>query len=271
MATLNVSIINSSTVVTDDQLEPVVAALQVQVERDFGPAWGVDASLTFVPSGGSPDPATWWLTVLDNSDHAGVLGYHDRTSAGLPHGKVFAGTDLLRGHSWTVTASHELLEMLADPDVSLVTFVQTDAHTSRLYAYEVADPCEADQYGYDIDGTTVSDFVMPAWFESFWAAGATQFDQQGLITAPLTVLAGGYASVFDLSAGAGWSQVFGKPAGAAEVDYSYTMRAHLGSRRERRRTPRSQWLTSLPPAQIVENARRLRARAVIHGRGGLKP
>ena len=41
-----------------------------------------------------------------------------------------------------------------------------------LYAYEVCDACEADQFGYDIDGVLVSDFVFPSWFESFWSAGA---------------------------------------------------------------------------------------------------
>ena len=271
MPPINVSIINASTVLTDDQLQPVVDALRVQVQRDFQPAWGIGATLTFVPGGGTPDPANWWLTVLDNSDHAAALGYHDRTSAGLPQGKVFAATDLTHGHSWTVTASHELLEMLADPDVTLTTFVESNAHSVRLYAYEIADPCEADQFGYDIDGTTVSDFVFPSWFESFWAPGATQFDQQALISAPLTVLPGGYASVFDLSAGTGWSQIFGHQAGAAELDYSYSMRAHLGSRRERRRTPRDQWLASLQPEHILENARRLSTRGIPAAGAAIKP
>jgi len=266
---INVSIINASTVLTDDQVEPAVAALQVQLHRDFAPAWGLDATLTFVPSGAVADPASWWLAVLDNSDHAGALGYHDRTPAGLPQGKIFAGSDQLRGYNWTVTASHELLEMLADPDVTLTTFVQSDAHTSRLYAYEVADPCEADKYGYDIDGTTVSDFVFPAWFESFWAPGATQFDQQGLINAPLTVLAGGYASVFDLASSAGWSQVFGRREDSTGTEYTYDMRAHLGSRRERRRTPRDQWLASLPHTEILSNAQRLRGGSPVGPGAGL--
>jgi len=49
--------------------------------------------------------------ILDDSDQAGALGYHDLTSDGLPIGKVFAASDLKAGTSWTVTASHELLEM----------------------------------------------------------------------------------------------------------------------------------------------------------------
>jgi hypothetical protein len=42
------------------------------------------------------------------------VGYHDLTNEGLPLGKVFAGSDMVNGYNWTVTASHELLEMLID-------------------------------------------------------------------------------------------------------------------------------------------------------------
>ena len=53
--------------------------------------------------------------MTDNPDQAGALGYHEITSQGTPLGKVFAKLDLQSGASWTVTLSHELLEMLADP------------------------------------------------------------------------------------------------------------------------------------------------------------
>ena len=55
---------------------------------------------------------------MDDSDQAGALGYHDLTSAGLPMGKVFARTDLQNNLSWTVTVSHELLEILGDPMIN---------------------------------------------------------------------------------------------------------------------------------------------------------
>ena len=55
------------------------------------------------------------IIITDNPDQAGALGYHELTSAGAPLGKVFAKLDLDSGTSWTVTLSHELLEMLADP------------------------------------------------------------------------------------------------------------------------------------------------------------
>jgi hypothetical protein len=254
-----IAVINSSTVLKDADVSLAVQALQKQATNDFAPAWQADADLTFVPSGSKPAAGTWWLVILDNSDQAGALGYHDLTSEGLPIGKVFAGSDIQLGYQWTVTASHELLEMLADPDINLTVFVQADPTSGRLYAYEVCDACEADKFGYQINGLTVSDFVYPAWFESFWAPSSTQFDFSKKIQAPFQLLAGGYIGVFDVTAGTGWQQVTAAPTGLNALDpaalaqamksvtpYRYDARPRTGSRRERRRTPRSQWLRSQP-------------------------
>src|SRR5262245_16316521 len=117
--TTQISVINESTLLTDSDVIPVVAALQQQVLNDFRPIWGLDAELTVIPQGTPPPIGTWWLVLLDDSDQAGALGYHDLTPDGLPIGKVFAGSDLKFGMSWSVTASHELLEMLADPNINL--------------------------------------------------------------------------------------------------------------------------------------------------------
>ena len=50
-ATIQISVINESTVLTDSEIIPVVAALQKQVTNDFRPAWGADAELAIVPRG----------------------------------------------------------------------------------------------------------------------------------------------------------------------------------------------------------------------------
>jgi len=214
------------------------------VHRDFAPVWGIDADLEFVPPGTRPPPGTWWLAILDNSDQAGALGYHDLTSQGLPLGKVFAQSDIESGNNWTVTASHELLEMLADPGINLAAFVervgQDGIHAGILFAYEACDACEADQYGYQIGGTTVSDFVFPSWFEPFWRPGTTQFDYKNQIKQPFELLPGGYIGVNGLSAGVGWQQLTEQPAHAAPQ----RVRPRVGSRRERRRTARSEWKPS---------------------------
>lgn len=239
MANIKIAVINASIVLKDAQVKAAVPALQTQVHRDFAPAWGIDADLTFVPKDSKPAPGAWWLVILDNSDQAGTLGYHDLTKQGLPLGKVFAGSDIKLGYQWTVTASHELLEMLADPDINLTAFVESSDKAGILYAYEVCDACEADEFGYKIDGTLVSDFVYPAWFESFRKKGSTQFDYGKRITKPFQLLKGGYIGVYDVKAGEGWHQIT-----AEAGPYRYVIRPDIGSRRERRRTPRHQWLKS---------------------------
>lgn len=239
MSAIHIAVLNRSTVLTDAQVSAVVPALQTQVHRDWAPAWGSDADLSFVATGAQPPAGAWWLVVSDDSDQAGALGYHDLTNEGLPMGKVFARSDIDAGLQWTVTASHELLEMLGDPDINLAAYAFSSATAGRIYAYEVADACEADQYGYAINGIQVSDFVFPAWFENFRKAGSTRFDYGNHITAPFQLLPGGYIGVFDINGGSGWHQLTAesKPA-------QYTKRPRVGSRRERRRTPRDQWLLS---------------------------
>jgi hypothetical protein len=122
MADIRIVITNASTVLSDEEVQSVVPALQTQVHRDFGPIWGIDADLSFVPKGTQPPAGSWWLVVLDDSDQAGALGYHDVTNDGLPIGKIFAKTDMKYGANWTITLSHELLEMLGDPEINLTVF-----------------------------------------------------------------------------------------------------------------------------------------------------
>jgi hypothetical protein len=237
MADVNVAVINRSTVVTDDQASALVKVLQKQVDNDFAPIWGCPANLTFVPLGKPADLRAWWLTILDDSDQAGDLGYHDLTPAGLPLGKAFAKSDMEYKTSWTVTVSHELLEMLADPNINLTVFDQGPIG-ARLYAYEVCDACEDDQFGYMIDDTLVSDFVYPSWFESFRVQGTTVFDAKQHINAPFQLLTGGYIGVNDLASGWGWSQT--TPAGEDNA----RARPPQGSRRQRRAIPPLQRIRS---------------------------
>jgi len=239
MANIQVEVINASTVLTDEKVKSVLPALQTQVHRDFAPVWGIDAHLNFVGKGANPNPRSWHLTILDNSDQAGTLGYHDMTEQGLPLGKVFAATDMQNGNAWTATASHELLEMLADPEINLTVLIQKNQSQGLLYAYEVCDPCDPDNYGYKIDGILVSDFLYPTWFELFHQPGITQFDHCKHIRKPFEILPGGYIGIFNVASNSGWQQA------SLEGDrLQWNPRASVGSRRERRKTPRTQWFKS---------------------------
>jgi hypothetical protein len=141
-----------------------------------------------------------------------------------------------------VTASHELLEMLANPDVNLTVLVHADHGDSKLYAYEVCDPSEDDGCAYSIDGINVCNFVYPAYFQTFRAPGSTKF--QGKLTAPIpALLPGGYISAYDMTDASGWQHLAaatddaGKPARAS-------VSGRVSSRRERRQKPRAFWRCS---------------------------
>lgn len=194
-----IAVINESTVISDAELTPIVAALQIQCDRDFAPLWNMTAKLVQVFKGQTPAPTVWQLVVLDNSDQAGALGYHDFTTAGKPIAKVFAATDQQYGAKVSVTMSHELLEMLADSGVDLA--VQKDA--TSFVAYEVCDAVEDDSLGYDINGVTVSDFVTPEYFMQTPPAGS-KMDFRTVLSQPFTIAAGGYLGIWDPTNG--WTQ-----------------------------------------------------------------
>lgn len=199
---IKISILNQSTVLSDTQVQSYVPRQQMQVSRDFYPAWGIYAKLVWVPKGVTPDPNSWQLVFLDNSDQAGALGYHDLTPNDLPLSKIFAKDDITDGYSWSVTASHECMEMLVDPWINLAAF----DNGSRFYAYEVGDPVEADNFGYQIGGLQFSDFVLPSWFEPTTTNG--KFSFMNNVHSPFTLAKGGYTSFVDLNqASKGWQQI----------------------------------------------------------------
>lgn len=236
---VTVDCINASKAAKDTEILAVVKALQKQVTEHFAPIWGLSATLNFVPKGSKPSTKGhhWWLVFLDNSDEAGALGYHDLTNTGRPIGKVFVQTDLDNNLKPSVTASHELLEMLVDPDINLTAFLDD----GRIFAYEVADAVEADELGYPIDGIQMSDFVRPEWFEAFWKPGQRYMDYKKHVKAPLTLAQGGYISMFDLKdISKGWQQIT-----ADKKASTYASRPKVGSRRERRRLPKNQWMRSI--------------------------
>ncbi len=241
MAFIKVEITNQSTVLTDVQVQTAIPALQTQVHRDFAPIWGIDADLSFLPKGTASTPSAWMLGIFDNSDQSGALGYHELSPQGNPLAKVFAGSDMQVGLNWTVTASHELLEMMADPSIDLTVFVQPNSSTGTIFAYEVCDSCESDSFGYSINGIAVSDFVFPSWFESFRSAGSTQFDYANKITKPFEILSGGYIGAFDVTSGSGWQQITSTGMPTKEA-----FKVRMDSRMERRKLPRDKWRRSSP-------------------------
>lgn len=166
-------------------LSQVTRALQTQVDRDFHMVWGSGARVGLAPAGTTP-AGVWSISVVDD----GVTGLGiDLDEDGCPRAVVRADAD------WTISVSHVLLEMIADPNGS--RFMEgldltPDAEGRRVqYLVEVCDPCEL--FHYEIDGVGVSDFVTPDFYRADAAPGAA-VDFLRRLRRPLEVPRGGYLS-----------------------------------------------------------------------------
>lgn len=203
-----IAFIRDTGLLTDPLVEAYVSAQQIQITRDFVPAWGLDATCVFIPPLQPIPVGAWQIWFKDHSIEAGDLGFHDVD--GNPIGYVFVQDIMNDGLSWTVTGSHETLEMLADPMID-----QTVTVGDLVYAREVCDAPEDDEFAYPINGVHMSDFVLPSWFDPAGVAPFT-FRRNPQITAPFMLADGGYIGVRTLPDGA-WGQRAAAVASARQI------------------------------------------------------
>jgi len=141
------------TVVDQARVKPAVLAGLTRAitaqSMQLRTAWGTPC-VTFGPGG-------WRLYLKVGGQPHGVHLWY-----GQPFALVWTGGGTVK--SWSRDFSHEILEMLVDPETNRSVY-----HDGVGRIVEVADPVEWD--GYRLDGVFVSDFVLPAWF-----AGATTGD-----------------------------------------------------------------------------------------------
>jgi hypothetical protein len=167
----------------------VAAALQKQVARDFGPVWEVKATVDAFATLDDVPLGYWPILVGQEGQGGGGVHLDDNNQ---PYALVDLTSD------WTVTASHECLEMLADPFGNRLVAGDSPDPKRRgrvEFLVEVCDPCESPNLGYTVNGVRVSDFYFPRYFEpQAKAAAASGYDFMGHVTKPLEVLQGGYLS-----------------------------------------------------------------------------
>lgn len=195
----------SKPVATPQRFADVARALARQVQHDFAKpqphGWGTHATVRAAVMGAPPAIGEMVLGLFDHADQPGALGYHDVDLHGVPVLKVFPLLDIADGAEWTVTASHEILETLADPE--LVWCAQSPID-GRIYAAEICDACEA--RSYDIQGVMVSDFLLPTYFAPPQDRTGVKYDFMGAVTEPYQVLPGGYSQVLTPD---GWQSIDG--------------------------------------------------------------
>jgi hypothetical protein len=183
---VTIACINKAKVDLGVPFDKLTTALQKCFDQHFLPVWGYPVKLynTKVAK-----PTDWQFVYLDDADAADALGYHELTHKGQPISKIFVKTTLADGELVSVTACHELFEMVIDPVANL----WAEAADGTEYAYEMCDPVEEDTFL--VDGIQMSNFLCPSWFEPFKHPPGTKFDHLGLLTKPFSMTKGGYVII----------------------------------------------------------------------------
>ena len=186
-----VALVSQAPSIPLEEAVKVSAAVQKQASRDFSPLWQVSAT---VDAFGTLEdvPLGYWPVIVrdDVIEKFEAAGIH-LDDSGQPFALVQASSN------WPLTASHEVLEMLADPFGERL--VAGDAPTQATgqqrveYLVEVCDPSESQEFAYRVNDVLVSDFYTPRFFDPIASSGV-QYSFRGVINRPRDILRGGYLS-----------------------------------------------------------------------------
>lgn len=199
MPLTQVGLIDKTSELDPEMVSGVAAALNVQVTRDLPQFWSVQATVIALTT--KKVPSGVWPVFLVKQLPPGEGGFHlDKHNQ--PYAEVIASPS---SEGWTVAASHEVIEMLVDPNgnrlqsstaIEITAGKIRDGSGQYEYLVEACDPCEADDYSYTIQGFAVSDFLTPHFYDLAVTPG-TRYSFTGALTKPREILPGGYISWID--------------------------------------------------------------------------
>jgi hypothetical protein len=205
-----ISVLNFSNGLVDDgALQSAIRAVNRQISEDFQPYWGFGAQLRLdatlqrrsakIKNSELRGDAVLYIRVSPRN--AADEGFHTSTFGGVPYGFVYLDVSAKLGDEWTITLSHEALELLADPELNLL--VQGPHPTRpRRQVFHWFEMCDAVQdENYLVDGVRVSNFVLPPYFTSSRERGGRNdflgTKVKGKTLRSFGVNPGGYINFFD--------------------------------------------------------------------------
>lgn len=167
-----ISVINCSKTLTDEQVLGAIRAINRQIAEDFEPYWSFGATLRLEGAVGDvPDKQKLQemrgdaiLYLWDKADVADALGYHESNNRGIPYGFIFTTLCKQLKESWTVTLSHEALELIGDAQGNLLVQGPHPENPEQevFHWFEMCDAVQAQSYF--IDDVEVANFVLPLYF-----------------------------------------------------------------------------------------------------------
>lgn len=170
---MRISVINlTHGLLADTEVITAVRAINRQIKEDFEPYWNMQGQLRLEGnSSAQPDidhpedmQGEAIIYLWDKADVPNALGYHDANYRGIPYGFVFVDIATEIGENWTVTFSHEALELIGDRQAGKLIRGPhpKDANRTVYHWHEMCDAVQDETY--DIDGVEVSNFVLPLYF-----------------------------------------------------------------------------------------------------------
>lgn len=249
-----------------DYVARVAAALQQQISDDFAGEWGIDGTVSALRNLGDVPDDYGIIELVSTIQFSGVEGYHNIDVDATPHAFVRVSDN---DPHWSVIASHECLEMLADPTGTMLRHAPAPLNAPPGtgdfvdYLVEVCDPCQHISYSYTVEGhgIAVSDFYGQDYFDASPTEGG-QYSITKSLTSPRTVLPGGYVSFRD--AQGRWMQMIDRGNGAQFRAISGIGNSEFASYRETidehsRKTGHSDIFAQLPGPHNARMNSRLRS------------
>lgn len=200
MTVIQIGLVDMTGTIDAELVHSVAAALNLQVTRDLPQFWPITATVMYLPNP-KKVPAGVWPVQLVRTLPPDEGGFHSDKHR-QPYSKVIASK---KDPTWTIDASHEILEMLVDPygnrmqssvAIEIVEGKIKDGTGQYGYLVEACDPCEDNRYAYTINGIAVSDFITPHFYDPIATPG-TRYSFTGALTGPRQILPGGYISWVD--------------------------------------------------------------------------
>ncbi len=188
----HVALVDVHHAIDPDELRRVATALTTQVNDHFAPVWDVTATVG-IDAKPHQHPSTIELRMDAKGAHP--PGRHFKGPGGKSPSAVVYLSSLGKTWRdvWPFLASHELLEMLANPQGERTASApHPDDETVTVdYLVEVCDPCAVQWYPIHLpkgDKVRVSDFVVREYYEPKTLGSIAKYSYTGLIKEPLDVL-----------------------------------------------------------------------------------
>ena len=185
----NIALVLKSEWVRFEEVQQAAAVIQQQIQSPEFLQWpGTKPGqvTAFTKDSKIPDDAAP-VYIQDKIERKGLSGFHVTTTNQMPYAHVQSDGN------WSITASHEILELLVDPtgNKTLPAPSLEDPNVNVDYLVEVCDPVNNPVNAISVGLIGVSDFYLPSYFDPVAVSGK-QYSANKRLTAPRQILEGGY-------------------------------------------------------------------------------